>query len=101
MNKNGNAFIFINRYLDLYESIEYGGQVDEDKDLLVKQLNFIIQNTNIPQKDVYLSAKNIIGPLQKEELHKWILEKTLDKGLDKKLSTVNCKKCGESMFEVI
>ena len=88
---NGNASVFTNAYLDLFEFIQYGGDIEDNSEL---------KSANVSLRDAYLSANNIISLGEKEELNKWVVAKSVDKAFEKNLIKVQCVKCKSDLFEV-
>lgn len=87
----GNAFILLNRYLDIYEVIEdNSNKLEEEGEL---------KDTEIPQVDVYMSESNIINAQTKKDIHDWIVKANIDKSFEKTLSRKACLKCNKNIFE--
>ena len=87
----GNAFILLNRYLDIYEVIEdNSNKLDEEAEL---------KDTEIPQVDVYMSESNIINAQTKKESHEWIVKANIDKSFENTLNRKPCLKCNKNIFE--
>jgi hypothetical protein len=90
---DGNIFHFTNLYLELFDIIQFGGELPTERENLV----FL----DFPLNEAYLSANNLISISEKEELVKWMEAKSIDKNYNKNLSFFNCVKCHDSIFEVI
>ena len=87
----GNAFILLNRYLDIYEVIDdNSNKLDEEAEL---------KDTEIPQVDVYMSESNIITAQTKKDIHEWIVKANIDKSFEKALNRKPCLKCNKNIFE--
>lgn len=86
-----NAFILLNRYLDVYDSIEDSSLKLEDENEL--------RDTDIPQTEIYTSETNIIDAKTKKEIHEWIVNSNIDKSFEKSLTRKPCLKCNKNIFE--
>ena len=90
------AHTFLNRYLDIYYVIEDpGNNAIEDAD------EFKI--TDIPSLyNLHLPAKNIISEDEKEAISKWVLKKSVDRGVgcDIKFPRTKCVNCSKEIFDV-
>lgn len=90
-NEKANAFILLNRYIDLYEIIEDPNvKLEFEKEF---------EDTEIPQSDIFRSEVNILSHEKKEELLTWIVKASVDKNLEKRLTRRECPKCKKKSFE--
>lgn len=79
------AFMFFNRYLDLYEAIE-------DPDSGGIQDNSDFQDTDIPSPfEIPLPDKNLISPDDRDNIRDWVLNINMSNTVDKSLGTRNCE----------
>jgi len=87
------AFVFLNRYLDVYDVIEDSETSNID--------NTDFANTDIPSPyDVPLPDKNLISENEKEKIKDWILQKSMSlTGGKAHLPTRTCGKCGKPIWE--
>lgn len=90
LGMKGNAIILLNRYLDVFDAIEENTNVDEESEL---------NDTEIPQKDLFMSDKNIIDSNKKNEIHEWIVKANIDKSFEKSLNRKPCINCNKMIFE--
>lgn len=90
---NNMAFMFFNRYLDLYEAIEDpdSGGINDNSDF---------QDTDLPSPaDIPLPDKNLISVEERDNIRDWVLNMNLNASIDKNLSMKNCENCGNEIYE--
>lgn len=94
--KAGNqdmAYIFLNRYIDLYDAIE-----DPDNNGITDNAEF--EETDIPSPyDIALPEKNFLSPQERDKIRDWVLEVNMDGQLGGQLPTRVCEKCGHEHYE--
>ena len=91
-NQKGNAFILLNRYLDIYDEIkDPDSKIDDEPALEGTDFNFT--------QNAFKSTNNVIDEKERDEIYQWILQNSVDKSFKKELSTKNCPKCKKSNFE--
>jgi len=89
---NNMAFMFFNRYLDLYEAIE-------DPDTGITD-NSDFQDTDLPQpSEIPLPEKNLISAHESGNIRDWVLNMNMNQQVDKGLSMRNCENCGNEIYE--
>jgi len=72
INQNDAAFIFLNRYIDLYDAIE-----DPENNGISDNTDF--EGTDIPSPyDISLPEKNLISNAQRDEIRDWVLQINMD-----------------------
>lgn len=87
------AFMFYNRYLDLFDAIE-----DPDNGGISDNTDF--QDTDIPSPfEIPLPDKNLIGEHERDQIRDWVLNMNMNAAVDKGLSTRNCENCGNEIYE--
>lgn len=88
------AFIFLNRYIDLYDAIE-----DPDNNGITDNAEF--EDTDIPSPyDIALPEKNFINPQERDKIRDWVLQINMDGNVGQALPTRQCDKCGyEHLYE--
>jgi len=65
---NDMAYLFFNRYIDLYDAIE-----DPDNNGISDNTDF--EDTDIPSPyDIVLPEKNLISPSERDEIRDWVLQ---------------------------
>ena len=82
---NNMAFMFFNRYLDLYEAIEDpdSGGINDNSDF---------QDTDLPSPaDIPLPEKNLISADERDNIRDWVLSMNMNSSVDKNLSMKNCE----------
>jgi intraflagellar transport protein 172 len=90
---NNMAFMFYNRYLDLYEAID-------DPDSGGIQDNSDFQETDIPSPfEIPLPDKNLISNDERDNIRDWVLNINMSNNVDKSLSLRNCEQCGNEIYE--
>lgn len=90
---NNMAFMFFNRYLDLYEAIEDpdSGGINDNSDF---------QETDLPSPaDIPLPDKNLVGPEERDNIRDWVLNMNMNASVDKNLSMRSCDNCGSRIYE--
>jgi intraflagellar transport protein 172 len=66
------AFIFFNRYIDLYDAIE-------DPDANTIQENTDFENSDIPSPyEISLPEKNLMPSHERDRIRDWVLEINMD-----------------------
>lgn len=87
------AFIFLNRYLDIYEVI-----VDSEANDLGDNSDFAI--TDIPSPyDVSLPEKNFINDKDKEAIRDWLLQISINQKVEQVLPLRKCDQCMTNIYE--
>jgi len=90
---NDSAFIFFNRYIDLYDAID-----DPDNAGGIDNTEF--EQTDIPSPfEIPLPEKNIIGPEERDSIRDWVLEINMDGSCDNSLPNRRCEHCGNEIYE--
>jgi intraflagellar transport protein 172 len=88
------AFVFLNRYLDIYEAIE-------EKSLENLADNDAFKVTDIPPlTTLRLPGNNHIDEAKKTKIRDWCLKVSLEKNDVIPLPTIPCRGCNSQMFEV-
>jgi intraflagellar transport protein 172 len=94
--KAGNtdaAFIFLNRYIDLYDAIE-------DIDTAGGFDNDAFENTDIPAPEaIPLPESNFMSPDQRDQIRDWVLEVNTDGNDNRSLPERRCESCGTNVYE--
>jgi len=84
---NDFAYIFFNRYIDLYDAIE-----DPENNGISDNTDF--EETDIPSPyEISLPEKNLLSSQERDEIRDWVLEINMD-GSEKVLPTRTCEYCG-------
>ena len=92
IGQKGNAFILLNRYLDIYDEIkDPDSKIDDEPALEGTDFNFT--------QNAFKSTNNIIDEKERDEIYQWILQNSVDKSFKKELNTKNCPKCKKANFE--
>ena len=92
IGQKGNAFILLNRYLDIYDEIkDPDSKIDDEPALEGTDFNFT--------QNAFKSTNNVIDEKEREEIYQWILQNSVDKSFKKELNTKNCPKCKKANFE--
>jgi intraflagellar transport protein 172 len=90
---NDSAFIYFNRYIDLYDAID-----DPDNAGGIDNTEF--ENTDIPSPfEIPLPEKNIISPEERDLIRDWVLEINMDGSVGQSLPTRRCDQCGSDTYE--
>ena len=90
--QKGNAFILLNRYLDIYDEIkDPDSKIDDEPALEGTDFNFT--------QNAFKSTNNIIDEKERDEIYQWILQNSVDKSFKKELNTKSCPKCKKNNFE--
>ena len=90
---NDSAFIFFNRYIDLYDAID-----DPDNASGIDNAEF--EHTDIPSPfEIPLPEKNIISPSERDLIRDWVLEINMDGSVGQSLPNRRCEHCGSSIYE--
>lgn len=83
---NDMAYIFFNRYIDLYDAIE-----DPENNGISDNQDF--EETDIPSPyEIALPEKNLLSATERDEIRDWVLEVNMD-GSEKALPTRTCEYC--------
>jgi hypothetical protein len=83
---NDMAYIFFNRYIDLYDAIE-----DPENNGISDNQDF--EDTDIPSPyEIALPEKNLLSATERDEIRDWVLEVNMD-GTEKSLPTRCCEYC--------
>lgn len=81
------AFIFFNRYIDLYDAIE-------DPDANTIQENTDFENSDIPSPyEISLPEKNLMPSHERDRIRDWVLEINMDGNVGSKLPVRTCEYC--------
>ena len=92
LGMKGNALIILNRYLDVYDEIkDPENKVEDEPELKDTDFNFT--------QNAYKNTQNIINETEREEIHQWILNTGVEKGINKTLNKRKCPKCHKENFE--
>ena len=88
------AFIFLNRYIDLYDAIE-----DPDNNGISNNDDF--EETDIPSPyEISLPEKNLLTPQERDRIRDWVLEINMDGNVGQALPTRTCENCRyEGLYE--
>ena len=90
---NDSAFIYFNRYIDLYDAID-----DPDNASGIDNAEF--EHTDIPSPfEIPLPEKNIISPGERDLIRDWVLEINMDGSVGQSLPNRRCEHCGSSIYE--
>jgi len=88
IGSNDMAFIFLNRYIDLYDAIE-----DPENNGITDNAEF--EETDIPSPyDIALPEKNFMDAAQRDKIRDWVLQINMDGNIGGALPTRVCEKCG-------
>lgn len=95
-NNYDMAFIFFNRYIDLYDAIE-----DPENNGITDNAEF--EETDIPSPyDIALPEKNFLSSQERDKIRDWVLEINMDGNVGQSLPTRTCdnQKCNyEGLYE--
>lgn len=87
IGNNDMAFIFFNRYIDLYDAIE-----DPDNNTI--QENGEFENTDIPSPyEISLPEKNLLSAAERDRIRDWVLEINMDGNVGNSLPVRTCEYC--------
>jgi len=90
---NDMAFIFLNRYIDLYDAIE-----DPDNNGITDNSEF--EETDIPSPyDISLPEKNFLSPQDRDKIRDWVLQINMENNVGGQLPTRQCEKCRNEVYE--
>lgn len=90
---NDSAFIYFNRYIDLYDAID-----DPDNAGGIDNTEF--EHTDIPSPfEIPLPEKNIISPEERDQIRDWVLEINMDGSVGQSLPMRRCDNCGGEIYE--
>lgn len=87
------AFIFLNRYLDIADAIE-----DPDMGGAALSDNTDFVGTDIPTSGFALSESNFTDESQRDRLRDYVLQISMDRNVEQKLSTRGCEGCGRDIY---
>lgn len=91
--QNDSAFIYFNRYIDLYDAID-----DPDNAGGIDNSEF--EHTDIPSPfEIPLPDKNIIRPEERDQIRDWVLGVTMDPSAARSLPNRRCEHCGAEIYE--
>jgi intraflagellar transport protein 172 len=89
---NDSAFIYFNRYIDLYDAID-----DPDNAGGIDNSEF--EHTDIPSPfEIPLPEKNIISPEERDHIRDWVLEINMDGTVGQSLPSRRCEHCGGECY---
>lgn len=95
LKETGNeiqAFMFLNRYLDIYDYIE-----DPQNNYLEENEEF--KKTDFPALDKqHVPAQNMIGEDERTQIRDWLLQVSIKRSTDLKLETKNCMNCSQRIY---
>jgi intraflagellar transport protein 172 len=91
-DRANDAFVFLNRYLDLTELMDDDprgdpGDLDDDE----------FETTDVP-KDFELPVEHFVKEATREEVRDWVLALSMDQAVDQTLSTRECGGCGGKTY---
>jgi intraflagellar transport protein 172 len=91
---NDMAYIFLNRYIDLYDAIE-----DPDNNGITDNAEF--EETDIPSPyDIALPEKNFLSPQERDKIRDWVLQVNMEGQLSGQLPCRKCENCGfDGLYE--
>jgi len=90
---NDAAFIFYNRYIDLYDAIE-----DPQANPISDNTDF--EGTDIPSPyDIILPEKNLLSELERDKIRDWVLQINMDGNVGQNLPMRNCENCNNEIYE--
>lgn len=87
IGNNDMAFIFFNRYIDLWDAIQDpdGGLIQENQDF---------EGSDIPEPhEIPIPEKNILSEPERDQIRDWVLEINMDGGVGERLTTRQCEFC--------
>lgn len=87
VNQNDMAFIFFNRYIDLWDAI-----VDPEANMISENTEF--EGTDIPPPyEIPLPEKNLLSEVERDQIRDWVLEVNMDGNVGNFLPTRVCEFC--------
>jgi len=87
VNQNDMAFIFFNRYIDLWDAI-----VDPEANMISENTEF--EGTDIPPPyEIPLPEKNLLSESERDQIRDWVLEVNMDGDVGNFLPTRVCEFC--------
>jgi intraflagellar transport protein 172 len=91
---NEMAYIFLNRYIDLYDAIE-----DPDTNGITDNEQF--EDTDIPSPyDIALPEKNFLSPQERDKIRDWVLQINVNFDIGGQLPVRTCDKCtNDNLYE--
>ena len=84
------AFVFLNRYLDITELMDEGGDASE-----LDNVDF--EDTDIPN-DFPLPTQHFVEEATREEVRDWVLALSMDQQVEQTLPTRTCGKCNGQTY---
>jgi len=94
VDSNDLAFIFFNRYIDLWDAIQ-------DPDGAMIQENTDFEGTDIPVPyEIPLPEKNLLSEGERDQIRDWVLQVNMDGGVGQSLPTRCCEFCNfDGLYE--
>jgi intraflagellar transport protein 172 len=94
IQQNDMAFIFLNRYIDLYDAIE-----DPENNPISDNADF--EGTDIPSPyDISLPEKNLIGENDRDKIRDWVLQINMEGDVGQNLPCRTCEHCNyDGLYE--
>ena len=94
VQQNDMAFIFLNRYIDLYDAIE-----DPENNPISDNTDF--EGTDIPSPyDISLPEKNLIGENDRDKIRDWVLQINMEGDVGQNLPCRTCEHCNyDGLYE--
>jgi intraflagellar transport protein 172 len=94
INQNDMAFIFFNRYIDLWDAIQ-----DPDGNMIQENTDF--EGTDIPVPyEIPLPEKNLLSESERDQIRDWVLQINMDGGVGNALPTRCCEFCNyDGLYE--
>jgi len=91
---NDMAYIFLNRYIDLYDAIE-----DPDNNGITDNAEF--EETDIPSPyDIALPEKNFLSAQDRDKIRDWVLQINVEGTVGGQLPSRTCEKCNfDNLYE--
>jgi intraflagellar transport protein 172 len=86
------AFVLLNRFLDISEAIEEG----DDAQPFLDNADFV--NSDIPF-DFEIPHEHSVSDANREDARSWVLAVSLDTGIEQQLPERDCSNCGRHTFE--
>lgn len=94
VNQNDMAFIFFNRYIDLWDAI-----LDPETNMISENTEF--EGTDIPVPyEIPLPEKNLLSETERDQIRDWVLQINMDGGVGNFLPTRTCEFCNyDGLYE--
>lgn len=94
IESNDMAFIFFNRYIDLWDAIQ-----DPDGNMIQENTDF--EGTDIPVPyEIPLPEKNLLSEGERDQIRDWVLQVNMDGGVGQSLPTRCCEYCNfDGLYE--